>query len=173
MHVCKKSKFVFLANPKTGTRSVLNHLRSEHKIEMEDRDHSWIIPDRYKKWFSFSVVRNPYERMASIYWLAFNNAKFSGKTFEHYLHKTHRKQSLYKNVDKVIRFENMNDELKDLPFWPKGELPHFNDSRLKDITKRGERWKKPPPWEEILTPGIKALIYSQYRNDFELFGYEK
>tara|TARA_R110000824_G_scaffold11527_1_gene50270 strand:- start:3597 stop:4118 length:522 start_codon:yes stop_codon:yes gene_type:complete len=173
MHICKKSKFVFLANPKTGTRSILSHLRSEHDIRGVGRDHSWSIPAKYKKWSSFSVVRNPYTRMASIYWVAFNNHKFRGKTFKYYLNHSYRPQGRYRNVDAVVRFENMDEELKSLPFWPKGELPHHNDSGLKEITIRGERWKKPPPWEEMLTPEIKHIIYSQYQNDFELFGYEK
>jgi hypothetical protein len=173
MHICKKAKFVFLANPKTGTRSVLNHLRSEHKVEVEGRDHSWVVPEKYKKWSSFSVVRHPYTRMASIYWLAFNNYKFRGKSLKYYLNNVYRPQSRYANVDKVIRFENMDEELKELTFWPKGELPHYNDTRLKEVTKRGERWKKPPPWEEVLTPEVKGIIYSQYQKDFELFGYEK
>lgn len=67
MLISEKFKFIFLAPPKTGTRSIYK-LLSSNKFEGKlVGDHKHIVPKKYEGYFTFIVVRNPYFRMLSLY----------------------------------------------------------------------------------------------------------
>ena len=67
MIISKKFKFIFLAPPKTGTRSIYRLLLNDKFSGELVGDHKHIIPSKYSEYFTFIVVRNPYYRMLSLY----------------------------------------------------------------------------------------------------------
>lgn len=68
MLVSDSHSFVFLAIPKTGTRSAYKVLSEEPYNGVNMGDHRHIKPRKYRNYFTFTFVRNPYERMFSLYW---------------------------------------------------------------------------------------------------------
>lgn len=63
----KEKKVIFVAIPKTGTRSVYKNLIENYGAELY-REHFPIIPEEYKDYYSFTIVRNPYDRLISMWW---------------------------------------------------------------------------------------------------------
>lgn len=60
-------RVVFVAIPKTGTRSVYQILRNNYGAKMH-KEHFPVIPNHLKDYYSFTIVRNPYERVVSMWW---------------------------------------------------------------------------------------------------------
>lgn len=67
MMVSQSDKFVFLGVPKTGTRSIHKWLEESHDVELLG-DHKHRVDQKHTDYFKWMVVRNPYDRMWSIYW---------------------------------------------------------------------------------------------------------
>lgn len=179
MHYCEDPQFVFIPNPKTGTRSTLEWLRQRYEVKMwEGEDglkgtHYTGIPKRMQDWPSFTVVRNPYDRMVSLWWTARHMKKFRRWPIKRYLTHTFRPQSKWGNAAKIVlKFEEIPECLKQLPFWHDGKFPWANDSRFKNKTRKGIKWDPIPPKDEVLTPDVKTLIAKKYSMDFELYGYK-
>jgi len=127
------------------------------------RESSTKIPDGYKV---FSVVRNPWERFASIYW---NFGK--GKSIEDFCitllkkgEKSRWTQLPYLTdrrgkmaVDTIVRFENIETEFKSLTGI---DLPHHNK-------------KIHPPYESLYDPFFIRTVQHMLREDIEYFGYKR
>lgn len=62
--VCEKYKIIFCGNAKVATSSVKDYFKNQN-IQMIKRPYSEF--NKYKNYFSFSFVRNPWERMVSLY----------------------------------------------------------------------------------------------------------
>ncbi|NVK43988.1 MAG: sulfotransferase family 2 domain-containing protein [Oceanospirillaceae bacterium] len=67
MLVSDKHEFVMLLVPKTGTRSLIKMLSGEKYFAENIGDHKHKIPNKYQGYYTFTVVRNPYQRMVSLY----------------------------------------------------------------------------------------------------------
>jgi hypothetical protein len=177
MWFSKKANCVFLANQKTGTRSVIGYLMDNYGLRLVGRkEHGARIPKRYENRFSFTFVRNPYERTVSLWWtrtrLRPQSRRF-GMGLEDWIRDVHASQLKFVNVDRVCRFENFEEEIMSLPFYVPGTvIPHKNPSRRKRRTKAGGLVKPMPPYEQLLTPKIKELIAERYEEDFRVLGYE-
>ena len=66
MFICPDHNIVFVAVPKTATRSIYKILEADFNGELYNhQDHMQIIPDEFKHYFSFCVIRNPYDRICS------------------------------------------------------------------------------------------------------------
>lgn len=70
MYIVNNPKIVFVDIPKTGSRSILRVLEREfpspNGIKM--KDHIMRIGSNHKDYYSFTVVRNPYARVCSLWW---------------------------------------------------------------------------------------------------------
>lgn len=69
MFICENHKVVFVAVPKIATRIIYEVLEKYYDGKLYD-EHYQIIPRCYKKFFSFTIIRNPYNRAYSDYWHA-------------------------------------------------------------------------------------------------------
>lgn len=156
----------------------------------------------WKAYRRFAVVRNPYTRLVSTYhhmqlhrvpWNGYDFARFchhaqdecrehATRPFDYDRSKTADVMVLPQHVfvcephhpgrvivDRVLRFERLADEWAQLcaewrltggPAHFPTTLPHANAS-----TARGAR----PQW----TPALADMVYTTYRRDFELFGYDR
>jgi len=176
-----KLKFLYIEIPKTGTTTISTALKSDydlatwrHRTFLQYRDE---YPVKAKKYFKFSFVRNPWDRLVSQF--HFNRGKFG---MENYSFRDHV-QAFYDDrvvgrggahlawlvdennnmaVDFVGRFENLQEDFNiicDKIGIPQQELPRKNATKHKHYT-------------EYYDDETKELVAKKYAEDIEYFGYE-
>lgn len=75
MFVCEEAQFVYFGNPKAASSKIIEVLRKYFRLEGHANwtenyfpstpHHSMILPEKYKNYFKFTSVRNPYTRELS------------------------------------------------------------------------------------------------------------
>lgn len=189
MIISQKNKIVFIAIPKTGTRSIYRALIDNYDGIQWKVDHYRDIPEWCKGYYTFTVVRNPYERLVSAWW---STTQRGGKLKKAYINHLKDDLSLLnycqnlkkftywhsqpqviwlKNnrFDKIIRFENLKEEWLNLPFNTTGtELPHINTTTWISPNNPTAR----NPYQEYLTPDIIEIINDYYKEDFDMLKYQ-
>lgn len=142
----------------------------------------FITKKQLSKYYSFTIIRNPYNRFLSMYKFLYHALNLSPKNFALYVEnifytKDFRYQFFqpqYKFicdnkdenkiiVDKIIRFENLDKEyIKIIEKYKLNQLNHLNKS------------------DNIITfddfysdKFIKKIVYKLYKKDFEIFNYKK
>jgi hypothetical protein len=149
-------KAVFIHIPKTGGTSIesaLGHNRTEHRTATYLMKRHGTIWNDY---FTFSVIRNPWDRMVSIYfYYKLNNEpanvgikKDMSPTFLHFIHEFKNKKRKWFQpfyvpqsdwlcdgekllIDHVCRFENFNEDVSAVlkKIGVKRNLPHKRKSK--------------------------------------------
>ena len=197
-------KFIFIHIPKCGGTSVENALfKPVKKRTVKDL---WMLPNKYQtgglqhlmashiiqevgedifsKYFTFSFVRNPWDKMVSQY--TYTIAKrptllkrigiTESASFKEYIDRSmvaklhvqwdHQYKFLYKNkkcvVDFIGRFENLQqdfDTICDRIGIPQPKLPHRNKTKHKHYT-------------EYYDDETREIVAKKYAKDIELFGYK-
>lgn len=198
MIICPNFKIVFIAVPKTGTRSIYRVLQ-DHYSGRRIQDHLQIVPEQYKNFFTFIVKRNPYDRACSTYWamcrrnpsfdqygwLANFKLKDLENTLENFLsvaksrknYKINHSIQQYKfhnrnRIDQILRFENLQEDFNKLPFIKTPvELPRINITVDIKSTPKKVRISR-PHWKDIVDDKSIKLINEIYAKDFKLLGYE-
>lgn len=210
MPICFDNKYIFIHIPKTGGSSILSRLDIKkrmysfsatgmyilHKdiLSVDDHFPSYIIkemrPDIYGRYYKFSFVRNPYDRVVSEFLWIFHHEwktqtysltdqeikeKFDIWLFSYFLDKENSRKCSqkwylyckYKRkllVDDIYRFENFEQDfdklIKKLNVVPK------NMDFLKKAYIEVDR-------NMLLTEKNKEYIYRVFQEDFETFGYPK
>lgn len=212
MPISHNNRFIFIHIPKTGGTSIENYLNIRRLTKNLLRhsafvkfqyNGTWyplhhlpativkkIHPNYFKKYYKFSFVRNPYQRMLSLYvWL--NEEKLQNlrndssdsdiilatEQFEKWIDYFFKKND-YRNlsqteylysgkkliVDEVYKFEDMHIELDRLK---KRLNINFDASQIHNASAKTFDRNK------LLTDSIKEKIYNFYKEDFDNFGYEK
>ena len=205
MVVCHEKKCIFIHIPKTGGTSIeqfiiengknnlqyhgvmnnrsLHHLTAFelYKNMSKNRPHNL-----YSKYYSFSIVRNPYERLLSeYYWTKIPNVGFkAGKSKDHflkYVKNVVRNKLYFQHIDNdhfipqfnFVYYKNklfVNEIFKFEDFdwinnYLKKKLNIINDIPLlnKSIVNKKEEWNEEQ----------KNIIYELYKKDFIIFNYNK
>jgi hypothetical protein len=196
MPVSSQYKFKFIHIPKTGGSSIeklfdLQHWDNFYTPVMANCIQGcWFSPQHFthkmmmgfkpecSDWFSFTIVRNPYNKIVSEFFYACKNwykismTKFDENKFLEWFendllkfdmdHKLPQHFFLDEPVDFILKFENLEADFQKLLniLNIEAELIHENKS---DIDKKNI--------VESLSKRSKELIYEVFRNDFEIFGY--
>lgn len=184
MLVSKKYNFVFIRNPKCGSRSI-SKILCDYEVEEIGHYHDWMVPEKYKNYFVFSVVRNPYTRLKSAFCDRIKSWNYHGDnykknckiysslftgiplSFEDYC--VEKNSDYWKLQNKtlsqnncpinILFFENIHNELKNLYFIKKEfNFPHIGKSD--DSIKINSTNKSIENIREI------------YHDDFEKFSYK-
>ena len=199
MVVCHMRKIIFIHIPKTAGSSIEHLLRDEGLYELDfigvrngRSTHHYmgielkmILKDLYPKYYKFSFVRNPYDRLISEYfWCRIKDVghKFN-KTFDEFLDY----------VEDVIKNKKFFKPIENDHFIPQYSFLFFNNKLLVNnifkyedietvaplIKKRLkikttlQHLNKSVKNEITLTQEQKDRIYNLYKIDFETFNYEK
>ena len=180
MLVSDKNKLVFLAPPKTGTRTIYSILKKYYGTKLIEEHGQILRRKEQQEYYTFIISRNPYDRMCSGYWACCQRSgdKYRYKeylgpnnTLAEFIKRfagTRRcmpTQAVYhmnNKIDKILEFDNLEQEFNQLPFLNQyHELPTLNKTS-------NER----PHWTKMLTEEAVTIINSIYKCDFELLKYE-
>jgi len=204
MRINKHFGFVFISTPKACTHTIYKIL-DEHYSEglIEDGFHNNKIPDLYQSYFRWTICRNPYSRMVSVWWSACRlahkdqygfrkrcGAKDDFNQFVRWLVelplRKRQRDPLMMNqsewlwdIEPVvsIRMENLEDGLKHLPFWKNGiEIPQLNttDEKIPDREEEEGQTIIKPPWQEFYQDkNIQEAVMKFSEPDFARFGYSE
>ncbi len=184
MPIYHKHKCIFVHIPKSAGSSMHQALGgtgySGHQKHIKSK--------KTKNYFKFTFVRNPFDRFVSTYFYfkkygrdgcgdiemgnvvnRYNSLKDFVINFDK-IHKTewcypHWKQQtnwIYKDIDFIGRFENLQEDFNivcDKIGIPQQELPHRNKSKHKHYT-------------EYYDDETRQIVAEKYAKDIEYFGYE-
>ena len=174
-------KFVFIHVPKAGgcsIRGVLEGYTERNQFHKTIRD----IPEECKEYFKFGFVRNPWDRMVSLYHFLMNN-NWGNTAIEHReLRRIGFKKALLSGLldDPVCEVDAQNDAM----FWLEGcdfiGRTEKMQEDLRTVTQiighpdvtvsclnRGEH----RPYQEYYDAVSEGLVRERHRETIERFGY--
>jgi hypothetical protein len=153
------------------------HLRKQH-------NHEWRVPEKYRSFFKFTMVRNPYERLMSWLWHDKANLNYlDGDMIKLLEFLVERCGTDYDDpflqvpgfyapqlewvrraeVQAVVRLEHKDRELRSLPFV-RGPLPKF--PWLNQHSRPRQYFK------DCFEERAQQLLLAYCREDFDAFGYQ-
>jgi hypothetical protein len=175
------AKMAFIHVPRTGgisIREVLTKVWPDHVaghyrsnpvwvLHESARDAANIMPD-WGSYFSFGFVRNPWDRMVSLWAHQAPNMDFgawlmlhrNGPSYEVVKPQTDFLYGLDGRplVSSIGRFETLSHDFPDI-IRLQEILPHKNQSQ------RGD-------YRQYYTPNLREFVADRYRSDIEAFGYQ-
>ncbi|MEO1261268.1 MAG: sulfotransferase family 2 domain-containing protein [Bacteroidota bacterium] len=140
------NKFVFVRNPWTRLVSLYEHIMRNPANHIEFKEWLYSI-----KPYGIGGLGEDHQRWR----------KYGAYSIEHFI-KDEKGNIL---VDKVIRFEDINKELK--PFLKALGLPNVNDAKLNHSNKR----KKNVPYTKYYDENAKSYVRELYWYDIVNYGY--
>jgi len=179
-------KAIFIHVERTGGVALRKYLlKYEKNFERPDpttkhltaRQIEQVIDEyRWRVYWKFAFVRNPYDRLVSWY-LAIHKHKgewkseldlhvLSCKTFEEFIKNPHPKV-LITQFEKVIgcdmyfKFEEYNEEVKDVARALKIPYEYRKENESKEFDYR-----------DYYTPELRRIVEERYKKDLEFFKYE-
>jgi hypothetical protein len=191
----RKRKMVFIHIPKAGGTSVAHALfgkRAGHFYANEIADFMGDVD--YKDIFSFTIVRNPFDRLVSAYHFARQGGSKEGAIKFNETYQSELFQSFHAFVTQWLVFQ---DPLSiEIVFRPQylfitddgqqqmvnyiGKLEEIKESLriVKQATGIGfpDEWKNRSSHVDFKTyynAELEELVYRYYKRDFELLGYQK
>ena len=190
MMILKEHRHVFIAVPRTASRSTYTWLARYYGGATVGSYHQWRVPDHYKDFTIFIGVRNPYERCFSFYWWTCKEPPKGGKPLradfatymEHLIETKYGKGKENNKVPEIhgsmknyydnsgasvfIRLEHFQkDVMKKLPFV-KGTPPAMP-------RKHGCRNKPQRRFTEVIRAREEQLVWDYCKEDFDFFGYKR
>ena len=178
------NKFMFYHIPKTAGQSLHNVLRkytvgdhvNEYYVTRDMThtavEHTW---DKYKgsEYFSFAIVRNPYDRMFSLYNFL-KRRRVIKETLEEFINKMDREPSQFKllNYNGVVplsfvgKFENLEEDFNFIADKINITERYKNLPKLFKAVNNGN-------YKEQINNELKAIIDEKHHDDFINFNYKK
>jgi len=83
--ISKEFEFIYIAIRKTGSASMNLWLKKNFNATPIGFYHDFVVPEKYKDYCIFTLIRNPYDRALSGYY-AERTGNSKGKTFEKYIY---------------------------------------------------------------------------------------
>lgn len=190
----KKNDVIFIHIPKAAGTSICCELYGRRNGHLKAAYIKDKIGKAFDEKYSFSVCRNPYERLYSSYKFATQGHTKDGAIANASLYKNEK----FKSFESFVKDWLIHQKLTniDLVFQPQYNFVFDKENRLivNDIYKLEEieKLKKTLsiklkrkitidkknvsnkiPQKNMYTSELKKIVYELYKNDFDLFGYEK
>ena len=183
--ISHKHKFIFIHIPKTGGSSVENFFTSGYSEGGFESKHKTAIsyesefPDKFREYFTFSTIRNPWEKCFSHYNYRAGDPSQSGFSrhllFSDWLKRKISNPLVFKTqfdflknaydeilLDHIMRFEKLQEDFDvvcDKIGIPHSQLPHINKTKHKHYT-------------EYYDDETREIVARKYAQDIEHFGYK-
>mgnify|MGYP001341121336 CR=1 FL=1 len=189
--ICHKHKFIFIHIPKTGGTSIESLFIKDADIKDVPKKHHTVHDingELLKKYYAFTFVRNPWDRMVSYYkfrikrsfamfnhggsfqeWIRFLCSDDVQKIKPYHFHLAIMNQYQFLvsksneiPLDFIGKFENLQQDFNiicDKIGIPKQQLPHKNTTEHKHYT-------------EYYDDETREMVAEKYKKDIEYFGYE-
>lgn len=175
--ICEQNRAIFVHVVKTAGVSIEKQFEQPTHDHRTVQEYRQLLGDRYRDYFSFTIVRNPWDKMVSQY--SFNAHKWvpEGTTFAEYirLFAAGERISRYSPfhlpcitdaegaiaVDYIGRFEALEDSMRHVYEQlglPYRKLPHENRSNRKD-------------YRLYYDDESAQIVGRLFKDEIELFGY--
>jgi len=186
-------EYVYIGIPRTASKSMNRWLMDHYQGEWHDYHHSWRVPEEAAAYTIFTIVRNPYERMVSgwfmLPWsdpnpppveptehfaeLMRQNIPMkdgTAVTAGHNVPEAGMNQANFcrrAGVNLVLHFEELPACLTKLPFVDPDNIP--------PLPHKEERGTRPSGnfFSVFTGPEDEALFWEYAGEDFEAFGYQR
>lgn len=176
MIVSKSLKYVYIAIPRTGSKSMCQWLVDHYGGEWHGGHHDWRVPDEFCDFHVFTVVRNPYEIQASgWYFTPVIDPPEKTSTYAEACRNWQppddrpvaQKQFIeWSGISQILYFEHMPACLAELPFVNPADVPAFPHLNAGGYRPAGSFF-------EIMAEGDEGLVWENSKEDFEFLGYER
>jgi len=176
------NRFVFIHVPRTGGTSIREMLGVSKRCATGDvifsthatcNDFMTFAKAQGEEYFKFGFIRNPWERVYSIFCKHVKKSKvYTSKGFKYWLfdihlrNDKHRKQPAFhylKGVDYIARYEDFDNEWKYLLErieMPIGKLPHINKCR------------DGKPYQDIYDDKMRQFVIKHHQADIVYGNYK-
>jgi Sulfotransferase family len=178
----EQCKFAYFVVPKTGSRSVIYLLRQHLDHTVDEAHNAHYNGSRWKGYFKFAFVRNPWDRLVSCYMDKAKTAIYLPlrecweMTFEEFVEWLERQDLLdadihirpqisfvpTEEINYIARFENFNEDILYI-FWRLGVkdfwIPRWN------ATTHGH-------YSTFYSDRTRDIVGRIYQQDIEAFGYQ-
>lgn len=191
-------KFLYVHINKCGGTSIINALNpyfndlSCKHFTLKDY-YDLLGKEKFKEYYKFAVVRNPFDKLASFYmyikrknsWLPKEMNKISNiNTFEQFVYslpKLYEKRKLFGiaiisqtdwltvnnkiSIDHVIKFKNINDEFKTL-------IKKYKINTELSVLNKNPRKQLHEGYKKEYNKKMKDIVLDVYAKDFENFNFK-
>lgn len=152
MIVSHELRYVYIAIPKTGSTTMNDILTTQFAGEYVDPHHLAIVPEECEGYFVFSVVRNPYNRMKSLW--------------------KHAKRSVYHRLHEVACQQTFRQFClwhADLTIWPEVPFQEVEYTYWSDAFALDKYKGREPCQSEFLSEAnpTAVLRIEKIKEDFE------
>lgn len=183
MHVSRALKYVYIGIPRTGSKSMFQWLKDNYQSENVGGHHDWDVPEEFRDYLVFTIVRNPYERATSGWFfepvIKYDHDPPQPKDFAEGMQRPIRLKDAGGNemnqknfvqragLSLVLYFERLPQALAELPFVDEHNippLPHNNAGGYRPA--EGDFF-------DHFTMEDEKLVWEYAAEDFEAFGYRR
>ncbi len=189
-----KSNTIFIHIPKTAGISLVNGIYGDVSNEGHRNVHFYkkIFGKKFKKFFIFSFVRNPYDRLYSAYKFlqtggmnihdqnAYNQHLIGYENFEDFIFHGLNNQIVNEIVHFKLQSEFICNDYGDIIVDFVGKYENIDNdlSQLSKLINKEiilphlNKGKAKQKYDKIYTNKMKEIVYKMYRRDFEIFNYK-
>ena len=167
MIVSDRFEFVYIAIPRTASKSMCQFLREHYGGRDVDGYHDCTVRNEHQGYLIFTVVRNPYGRALSRYFKLKAQPELDYLTHEGTMvaPMTQCDYVYTAGVELCLRFEDLPECVKLLPFVGNNPPPF---PHLPEFIRRPKG-----TFHDLFTPEDEAYIWERQQSDFLNFGYKR
>jgi hypothetical protein len=181
--ISEKYKLVFITTPKSGSHTGFRLMETYFEPKPTSFNHSIVVPEKYKNYGKFTLVRNPYERFCALFHACVINDKkkfVPGNARQNILEyaKWMAKCSYHKNYirkDLTAPQYQWHENSKDLLYIKIEQAQEIFNTAYPELNIRmpHELKRDHPTWKDWCTNELTHYVNLWANKDFDLYGYDK